>query len=476
VIRSVPSSAARPDLAARLLEFGLAAGLIVAPFPFGAVRATGRLALELGALGLLVLWIARSAFRPTPLPSRLVRVGLAGLLALAVIQTLPLGDGLVRLVSPGAVAIRADSRPPPAAQESERRLLGTDPARLDAPATLSLDPGATASALRTGAAICAALLVATTVSATCGARRIALALLIGAAFQGLYGLLVMASGHDRIWLTQKKYFLDIATGTFVNPNHFACLLAMSLPCGLALVYDNARRGRRAAAAGRLAAWLSADGSRNWLLGLLLIVGTAGLLLSYSRAGIAFGLLALALTMLGAGRHQGLRVRLIVAVLVAAAALTPLLQIGAERLIDDYAGSPSELHGARVRVWLDSFALVGSYPLTGCGFGAFAASYPLVRSPEIRNFFAHAHNDPLQLVAEGGLVGSAFLLLILIPLLARAVRAIGGAKGTIAVGFACGFVAVCLHGLVDFNFHIPSNAVTAAALAGTLLGLPWKRAS
>jgi O-antigen ligase len=457
-----------------VLELGLAAGLIAAPFAFGAVGAPGRLAVELGAIVLLLIWLGRSLFRPTPLPSKLVRIGLAGLLVFTAVQALPLGAGIVRLVSPRAVATRADSRPPQEAQQAERQMLGRDPARLDTRATLSLDPGATASALRTGAALVAALLVATTVAATCGVRRIAFALLLGAAFQGLYGLLVVASGHDRIWLVPKKYFLDAATGTFVNPNHFSCLLAMSLPCGLGLIYANARRAGRAATPRRMVAWMSADGSRNWLLGLLLIVGTAGLLLSYSRAGIAFGMLAVALTMLGAGRHGGLRARLIVSVLVVAAAVTPLMQIGAERLIEDYADAPSQLHGARVRVWLDTFALVASHPVTGCGFGAFSASYPLVRSAEIRHFFAHAHNDPLQWLAEGGVVGLVLLLLILIPLIGVVVRAIGGAKGTIAVGFATGLVAIALHGLVDFNLHIPSNAATAAVLAGALLGLPWKR--
>jgi hypothetical protein len=167
----------------------LAVGLIVAPFSFGAVSAPGRLALEVGAIVLLLLWLGRSLFRPTPLPSKLVRVGLAGLLCFTVVQAMPLGSGIVRLISPRAVAMRTDSRPPQETQEAERRLLGREPAQLDTRATLSLDPGATASALRTGAALVAALLVATTVAATCGVRRIALALLLGAAFQGLYGLL-----------------------------------------------------------------------------------------------------------------------------------------------------------------------------------------------------------------------------------------------------------------------------------------------
>jgi O-antigen ligase len=468
-----PSTDRRPDLPARALEVALALLVIAAPLPFGAVPAAGRLALELAGAVLLVAWLARSWFHSTPLPSRPVLAGFAGLLGLAIVHVLPLGVGAVGLVSPAAASMRAASRPPAAVLEAERRMLGRDPVSLDEAATLSLDPGGTASALRTGGALVAVFLVAATVVGTCGARRLALALLGGAAFQGLYGLLVMASNHDRIWHLPKVHFLDTATGTFVNPNHFACLLAMSLPCGLALVYDRTRRHGAGGGTARWAAWLSTDGSRNWLLGLLLVIGAAGLLLSHSRAGIVLGGLALGLTLLGAGRHQGLRTRAVVALLVFAAAIMPLAQLGTERLVDRFAAAPEELHGARVRVWVDTLSLVAGHPVVGCGFGAFAASYPLVRSPEIRSFFAHAHNDPLQLLAEGGTLGLACLLLVVAPTLRLTVRALAGDLGTLAVGFAAGLTAMLLHGLVDFNFHIPSNAAISAVLGGALWGLAWR---
>jgi O-antigen ligase len=467
---------ATPDLGARLLELGLAAGLILAPFPLGAVHEQGRLALEIGAGLLLALWLLRALLRPTPLPSRLVSAGLAGLLGLALLQLLPLGSTVVGAISPQALTIRSASETPTASRAVEQRLIGVDPAALDRKATLSLDPAGTASALRTGAAIVTAFLVATTVAATCGARRIALALLLGAAFQGLYGLLTVASGHDRIWHLVKEHYLYAATGTFVNPNHFGALLAMSLPCGLALILVQARDRRPRGDAGRLAAWFSAEGSRSWLLGMLLAIGAAGMLLSYSRAAVAFTSFVLLLTLFGAGRRSGGHARIVVALAVAAIAATPLMQIGVERLIERYADVHEELSGARVRVWIDSLSLVRDFPVTGCGFGAFAASYPLVRSPEIRYFFAHAHNEPVQLLAEGGIVGLILVLMVAVPVARTALAAIRGAKGRLAVGFAAGLVAVALHAIIDFNFHIPSNAVVSAVLAGTLLGLPWVRRS
>jgi hypothetical protein len=46
-------------------------------------------------------------------------------------------------------------------------------------------------------------------------------------------------------------------------------------------------------------------------------------------------------------------------------------------------------------------------------------------------------------------------------------------GLLAVGAAAGLSALLLHALIDFNFHIPANAVVAAVLAGLLLGAPDK---
>src|SRR5262245_7792758 len=192
--------------------------------PFGSVVPGGRLALEIGSFALLLVWIARGMARRNPLPSLSARGALLGLLALATLQALPLGAGAVSLLSPRALDLRSGVTPPPDVLREERDLLGTDPAGLDAAPSLSIDPGSTASALRTGAALVSLLLVATTVSAVRGLRSIARALLVSGAFQALYGVLVLVSGNARIWNVPKVHYVDCATGTFVNRNHFAGFL------------------------------------------------------------------------------------------------------------------------------------------------------------------------------------------------------------------------------------------------------------
>jgi len=461
----------------RLLEIGVGAVVVLAPLPFGSVAATGRLAFELAAFALLLVWGFAAWTGPFALPPKRVLGLLGGLLLLGSLQTLPLPDAVIRAVSPQTVAVRESTLPDRAALDAETALLGVAPASLDAEPTLSVEPGATSSALRTGAALCALLVVASHVAATRGLRHLCLLLLISAAFQALYGLIVLASGYDRIWNVTKKAYLDSATGTFVNRNHFADYLAMALPCGAALWVAGLQRATTGNQ-GWFVRTFSSAGSRN-LMGLLaLLIGMAGLLVSFSRAGIALGVAAVAATLWLGTRSRPPTMRLLIVVLVLAIALIPLAQLGADALWNRFEDSAENFSapGSRGTVWLDTLELARAFPVFGSGFGTFAAVYPRYRSPEVRHFFAHAHNDPLQFAAEGGAIGALLLLALLALLGRRLFAAIRGEFGTLGIGVGVGLSATLLHALIDFNFHLPANAALAAVLAGSLWGLSSKNAS
>jgi len=442
-----------------VLEAGLCALILVAPLPFGSVAPGGRLTLELMALALTALWMFTAARSQVALPPRSVSFALLGLLAIAALQLVPFGAGLVAALSPHAASLRQGLDPVP------------EP-------TLSLAAGATASALRTGAALVGVLFVTTTVVAARGATRIALAALVAAAFQGLFGLLALASGHDQIWGVTKTAYLDSATGTFINRNHFAGFLAATLPLGLGLVIVNARRARdRSRAKGGILRALGPEGSKTLLLALLVLTGAAGLMLSFSRAGTALGLIAIAGT---AGVLLGgkLSHRLAAIAVVVAIAAVPLLDLGADRLLARYATSGSDYNsaGGRAAVADDTLRMIAAFPVAGVGFGAFTWAYPAFSSPEVRLFYAHAHEDLLQLAAEGGLPALALLAIVLVAVARALVRRLADTSDPVATGAGFGLTALLVHGLVDFNFHIPANAAIAAVLAGVLFGASWNSRS
>jgi len=461
----------------RLLEAGLGAVVVLAPLPFGSVATSARLAFEMAAFALLGVWGVAAWTGPFTVPPKRVLGLLLGLLLLGSLQAVPLPEAAIRAVSPQTVAVRGSTAPDGAALKAETDLLGVAPMSLDAEPTLSVEPGATASALRTGVALCALLIVATHVAATRGIRLLCLLLLVSAAFQALYGLIVLASGYDRIWNVAKKAYLDSATGTFVNRNHFADYLAMTLPCGAALWVAGLRRtttrGQR---------WFvrtfSSEGSRN-LLGLLaLLIGMAGLLVSFSRAGIALGVAAVTATLWLGTRFRPPTTRLVIVVLAIAIALIPLAQLGADALWNRFEDSAEDFSkpGSRGMVWGDTLELARAFPVFGSGFGTFSAVYPKYRSPDVRYFYAHAHNDLIQFVAEGGAIGAILLLALLAFVARRLFAAIRGQFGVLGIGMGVGLSATLLHALIDFNFHLPANAALAAVLAGSLWGLPSKNAS
>ena len=438
-----------------ILEAGLCALIVVAPLPFGSVGPGGRLTLEIMAFALTAVWIFTATRCTVALPPRSARVALLGLLAIAAFQLIPIGATAVSALSPHAAALRQGLDPVP---ES----------------TLSLASGATASALRTGAALVGILFVATSVVAARGATRLALAALSAAAFQGLYGLLVLASGHDRIWNVPKTTYLDSATGTFVNRNHFAGFLAATLPLGVGLVIAAARRARAGSSTkGGLIAALGPDGSKSLLLGLLALTGAAGLLLSFSRAGTALGLVAIAGTAGVVLRGKPVHRFAAIAIVVAIAAV-PLLDLGADRLFARYAASRNDFRGSggRLDVARDTLRMIAAFPVAGCGFGAFTWAFPAFSSPQVRLHYTHAHNDLLQLGAEGGLPALALVALTLFAVSRSALRALRDGSPPLATGAAFGLGALLVHGLVDFNFHIPGNAAIAAVLSGVLFGVSW----
>jgi O-antigen ligase len=443
-------------VAALVLEAGLCLLIVLAPLPFGAVGPSGRLALETGAFLLTLIWTWEAVRERVALPPRAVLAGVFGLLALAAVQIVPLGAGVIAAIAPWIATLRA-------AVDDPRHLSPT----------LSIAPDATASALRTGAALAGILLVATTVAAKRGSSRLAGAMLVSAAFQGLYGLIVLASGSARIWNVPKVAYLDSATGTFVNRNHFAGFLAATLPVGFGLIVASLARVRAGSGSRRRFALAGNEGSAALLLGLLALIGLSGLMLSYSRAGIAVAVAAVGATLAVTSGGPALRRAALVAAIFAVAAI-PLADVGIERLWGRYADASGDVavQGGRLDVWRDTVGLIGHVPLLGCGLGAFTWAFPAVSSPGIRLHYTHAHDDLLQLAAEGGAVAVVLLLLIAVPLVRRGARVLAERRDPVAVGAVAGLAAIGLHALVDFDFHIPADAALAAVLAGIVLGATW----
>ena len=455
----------------RAARMALGTLVVLAPLPFGSVQgwATGLLAMGLGLT--LVLAACATLRTPQPLPAGCGWIALAtGTLALpAVLQLIPLPPALLRLLSPATAGLLAEVAPDAATWH-----------------TLSEDPTATLSALLWLVACgTAAFLVALLHDQGSVAGLFPVLLGVGA-MEAFYGIIEYLSGRNSIFLYAKRFYLDSVTGTYINRNHFAGLMVMLLPVGLAWLLARRREaGRLAPDLGwrrRLLAMSERTTLQDGLLGLALTVMAAGLALSFSRAGVTLGALALALTLVlataTARRTRFRRPRAVWAVAAGLAllALVPLSVRGPGRLASMAEDIPQELSAAAGRpvVWAGALQMGMDHPLLGTGLGTFGVAFPRYRPLALQPTFTHAHQDYLQWFAETGLLGVIAALLVTLGLLVVAVRSLRprayGRGRLLACGLIAGSCGLALHGLVDFNGHIPANTLLASVMAGMLVVL------
>ncbi|WYD82347.1 MAG: O-antigen ligase family protein [Candidatus Electrothrix gigas] len=115
-------------------------------------------------------------------------------------------------------------------------------------------------------------------------------------------------------------------------------------------------------------------------------------------------------------------------------------------------------------------MIAARPLLGWGLGCFPVAFPAFQPDSLcRWFINHAHNDYLELTAETGIIGLFAALLVVSVLFISCMRKLKHTKRRelrmIGIGALAGCFSLLVHSVMDFNFHIPFNAMLFAVLKG-----------
>jgi O-antigen ligase len=248
-------------------------------------------------------------------------------------------------------------------------------------------------------------------------------------------------------------------GQFINKNHFAYLMEMAfgLVIGLALAAGIKRE--------RLLIYVA----------LLLPIWTA-LVLSNSRGGILAMLVQIvsAALLLGS-RRQATVLRAALLVVLVAGVLFGTLWLGGDRLASNFENATSELNAAetnmragvsRNEIWRATLKMFAAHPITGVGLGGYWIGITAYHDASGLMTPQEAHNDYLELLSSGGLVGLAIGVWFALMLI-RAVRANlaidTGYIRALRFGAILGITGVAAHSLVDFGLHIMVNAIVFVSL-------------
>lgn len=317
---------------------------------------------------------------------------------------------------------------------------------------------------------------------------LAYTLVLSGVFQAFFGSMMTLSGAEYLLFSKKDAYIGFATGTFVNRNHLAGYLEMTLAIGIGLL---------------LATWGSDDTLRTWkqrlrsllqlllsaklLLRMMLASMVIALVLTRSRMGntaffssmLVAGTIALLMLRVNAGSIRAMlakRETRSVVLLLSSLMVIDLFIVGAwfgvEKVVARIEQSSTTNDADRVEVSRNTLKLWQDYPLVGTGGGSFYSVYPRYRPEAINAYYQYAHEDYLQIGSDTGVVGFAMLGSMVLMSLGAALLAMKRRSAPLlrGMGFASvmGIVALLIHSTVDFNLQIPANSATFMVI----LALGW----
>jgi O-antigen ligase len=285
-----------------------------------------------------------------------------------------------------------------------------------------------------------------------------------------YAVYQFFTHSNRVWNFISPY-PGRASGTYISPDDLAGFLEMLLPLAVAYVL-----------AGRM------KPVTRIFLGYAALMVAAGLAVTFSRGGwtaAAIGVLAVIGALLGHRQHR-IPALVLLAVLIGGGAwFTKFYLARTFGYISRMEAAVNTGHvelnyrrdmwTAAERMWLDHF-------WWGVGPAHYNYRFREYRPERLQLQPDRAHNDYLNLLADWGTTGGLIVLAGMAAFTAglwetrrhvwRAERDLGGRGGmsnrhAFFVGASAGLLALAVHSAVDFNLHIPANAILGVTLLALL---------
>lgn len=293
-------------------------------------------------------------------------------------------------------------------------------------------------------------------------RTLARVITIFGFFLAMFGLTqsLTTDGTRVYWF--RELAQSTAFGPFINRHHFAGYMELAIAVPLGLLFsgaiENYKRPLYAFAAAMMGVSLIMTNSRGGIISLaaelfflVLIAGPAAKKKEKSKR--------LRAMVLRAALAAGLVVILFGGTLVVGGADVFNRLLGTVNASDPTTG--------RSHFWSVTLDVIKAHPIVGSGLGSFGVIYTRYDS---RNGFyrlEQAHNDYLQTLSDGGILGGLIGLSFLVILFRKGFERRDTEdkfRRGIATGALAGCFAVLVHSAFDFTLHTTANALLFLVLA------------
>ncbi|HYR76644.1 MAG TPA: O-antigen ligase family protein [Pyrinomonadaceae bacterium] len=261
-------------------------------------------------------------------------------------------------------------------------------------------------------------------------------------------------------------------GQFINRNHFAFLLEMSLGLTLGLIVGEVGRRRRVL-------FLLPIGALLWV----------ALIYSNSRGGILASLSEVLFlgVLLDPIRHftkhraetgwrrfqnlvGGLAMRVFLMACLIGLFAYGVGWVGGEPVVNNFQNAGTDFsqqemenntNTSRKEIWSATWQMIRAHPLAGFGFSGYWIGITRYHHASGEITPQQAHNDYLELMASGGLIGCALVACFAVLFVKKARQRLHSPDPycrAACLGALTGIFGVAIHSFVDFGIHITINAL------------------
>jgi O-antigen ligase len=281
----------------------------------------------------------------------------------------------------------------------------------------------------------------------------------------VYGLMQHFINPQTIfWVREPKQAQPF--GPYVNRHHFAGYMELTLAMPLGLLFAGAVGRERiplyAFASAIMAVALVLTNSRGGMLSMvceivfLTLVAAAGRRGRGEEAG-------------GGSRARAALTRVGLGFLLIVAVVFGALYFGGEDALSRLVGTVNseDPTTGRAHFWQGTAGIIKDHPLLGTGLGSFPSAYPLYDTANGSYRLEQAHNDYLQILSDGGVVGGLLGLAFVAVLFGAALRRMQSQdrfRRGVALGALAGCAGALVHSFFDFTLHTTANALMFLLLA------------
>ncbi len=411
--------------------------IVISTLLFGSVETWAIAITGIITIAFFDIWFIRrfrEAFRLQAPWEKWIAISIVAFFSLSILQLIPLPSYILKAVSPGEYSII-------------NRL------SLSSVSAISLYRHATMlEAVKFSLYLMVFLMASFGIEGRRDLKRIINSLIVFGFLLSIFAIIQKATWNGKIYWFRELSSGGSAFGPFVNRNHFAGLIGMLIPLALGVSLESRIRGKQA------------------FFGFLCVVMGIALFYSLSRGGIIsfFASISVFSGILLYNRTSKKSVFFIAVFLSVLFAY--LIYLGISPVIERFAQAEKDTSMAqRIIAWQGTIKAIGDFWLFGSGLGTFQYVFPVYYPSGLQLFYDHAHNDYLEFFLETGLIGAVIMASFFFSLIMGIIKSNWNKGGIyIRAGLIASITSILIHSLVDFNLHIPSNAITFSAVLGLLV--------